>query len=80
MAQSARAGPRAQPAHAPDHLVGAAVLALLILTAWGNATAVLTVAAFGLAVGAVVFRRSLTVTVVLTMLLTAVLAALVAVM
>jgi hypothetical protein len=39
-----------------DHLVGAVVALLLILTAWGNAIAMIIVSGLSLAVSLVVFR------------------------
>jgi hypothetical protein len=39
-----------------DHLVGAAVALLLVLTAWGNAGAMIIVSGLSLAVSLVVFR------------------------
>lgn len=41
-----------------DRFAALAVAVLLILTAWGNAVAMLVISALGLVVGLVLFRRS----------------------
>lgn len=79
MTQPTLPAPRAPAARVPDHLAGAVVLALLILTAWGNAVAMLVVAAGGLAVALVVFPSAIART-LLGALLAAALAALVVVL
>jgi hypothetical protein len=43
-----------------DRFAALAVAMLLILTAWGNAMAMLVVAVLGLAVGVLLFRKSIT--------------------
>ena len=43
-----------------DKLAALAVAMLLVLTAWGNAVAMLVVAALGLVVGLLFFRKSIT--------------------
>ena len=43
-----------------DKLAALAVAVLLVLTAWGNAVAMLVVAALGLVVGLIFFRKSIT--------------------
>ena len=43
-----------------DKLAAVAVAVLLILTAWGNAEVMLVVAALGLAIGVLLFRKQLT--------------------
>jgi len=78
MTQPTSIGPGVRPASVADHLAGAAVPALLLLTAWGNATAMLLVSASALAVSLVIYRESVTVRTILAVMLAATLAALVA--
>ena len=44
----------------PDRLAAVSVALLLILTAWGNAVIMLIVAALGLAVSLILFRKQIT--------------------